>query len=478
MTKWKRMLCFLMSFLMIGSIFTGFSAFAADVTNERESNNYFSSANSLPIGNQIKGRSCYNDKDFFVFTLSKAGKVSFTVNAYVDRYYQNEAEIWLYNASYEEVEDGSNHLVFYEDGFGCARDSYSFMLQPGKYYLCMEVFQDSYANYTIATKFTASNQTFKEPDAYASQAHTLYFGQRVYGQLDSYFPSFDEGSSEREYDLYKFTLNSRQKITLNYTMQRDLTYKKDFTVKLVDKYLETNYDMIEIESGEEKKVQNNVSITLDKGTYYIMVSGNPQDLVMYSLLLTSAQKPVTVSKPSGLKTISRTSTAIKFSWNKISGAGYQIQMKSASSYKSVRTTSANSCTVSNLQPGTAYSFRIRAYKKSGSQYVYSSWVSFSGCTLPSSVKITKLSSTKKGVVQTTWGKASGNADGYLIYFARDSKFTKSVSKATVSGKSSVSYTKKGLSSRYTYYVKVCTYKKISGKTYYGAWSSVKSIKVR
>ena len=50
--------------------------------------------------------------------------------------------------------------------------------------------------------------------------------------------------------------------------------------------------------------------------------------------------------------------------------------------------------------------------------------------------------------------------------------------ATLKGNSSVTYTKTGLTKGRTYYFKVAAYETVGGKTIYGAYSSVKYVKVK
>lgn len=74
-----------------------------------------------------------------------------------------------------------------------------------------------------------------------------------------------------------------------------------------------------------------------------------------------------------------------------------------------------------------------------------------------------------------WKKDS-MASGYEVVFATNKKFT---SKTTVSkGKSTTSYTKKGLKKGRVYYVKVRSFKTMNGKRYYGAYSSTRKATVR
>ena len=88
-----------------------------------------------------------------------------------------------------------------------------------------------------------------------------------------------------------------------------------------------------------------------------------------------------------------------------------------------------------------------------------------------------LKSVKAGKKQITvkWGKKSG--DGYQIQYSTKKNF-KSKKTVTVKSSKKVSTTIKKLKSKKTYYVRVRSYKKINGKTYYGSWSKVKKVKVK
>ena len=81
----------------------------------------------------------------------------------------------------------------------------------------------------------------------------------------------------------------------------------------------------------------------------------------------------------------------------------------------------------------------------------------------------KSSSSKQAKV--TIKTAAGKVSGYQIKFATNSKFKSAKTKATTKTK----YTLTSLKSKKTYYVKVRAYKKVAGKTIYGAYS--KTIKV-
>ena len=95
------------------------------------------------------------------------------------------------------------------------------------------------------------------------------------------------------------------------------------------------------------------------------------------------------------------------------------------------------------------------------------------------VSKTTLSSVKniKGKkMQIKWKKNTA-ANGYQIQYSTSSKFSKGNKTKTISKNKTTSYTISKLAKKKTYYVRIRTYKKVSGKTYYSGWSSVKKVKI-
>ena len=86
-----------------------------------------------------------------------------------------------------------------------------------------------------------------------------------------------------------------------------------------------------------------------------------------------------LSRPSVKLTAGKKKITVK--WNRISGAtGYKIyrSTKKSSGYKCVKTVTKSSTTSfvnKSLKKGTKYYYKVRAYRKSGSKYAYSSYSS-------------------------------------------------------------------------------------------------------
>ena len=94
--------------------------------------------------------------------------------------------------------------------------------------------------------------------------------------------------------------------------------------------------------------------------------------------------------------------------------------------------------------------------------------------LPVNVTLKSVFSNSNGELTAKWGRNKG-IDGYQIRYSRKSNFKGSKTK-TVKGAKTKQYTIRKLAKGKKYYVQVRNYKKVSGKTYYGAWSKKKSTK--
>ena len=75
-------------------------------------------------------------------------------------------------------------------------------------------------------------------------------------------------------------------------------------------------------------------------------------------------------------------------------------------------------------------------------------------------------------------KKNSRVTGYRIQYSTDKSFKKGVKTVTVSKASTTSKTVSGLTKGKTYYVRVSTYKTVSGTKYYSGWSASKGVKIK
>lgn len=177
-------------------------------------------------------------------------------------------------------------------------------------------------------------------------------------------------------------------------------------------------------------------------------------------------KPVCVA-PTKLKASKVSSTALKLSWKKVSGAtAYNVQKFNGKKWvtvaKNVKKTSA---TVSGLTPTVNTKFRVYAYSKVGKKVyngAYSKTLTAKTTIIaPSSVAFSTADSSS---VTLTWGKVAG-ATSYAVYSYSGSKYTFVKSSNT----NSVKLTGLKANTAYKYAVKTCI--KVGSKNYYSSYSS-------
>lgn len=163
----------------------------------------------------------------------------------------------------------------------------------------------------------------------------------------------------------------------------------------------------------------------------------------------------------GLSKSSETASSVTLKWNELQGAtGYRVYKYDFENkkYVAVKTTSKLSYTVTNINDGNKYYFKVRAYYKAdGKNY----WGSFSDTLKVDSIGKTKLSKAKvtSSAITLKW-KAVEGAAGYRLYKydAASKKYVK------VKTTSALSATVTGLNASTSYAFKLRAYYKRDGET--------------
>lgn len=109
-----------------------------------------------------------------------------------------------------------------------------------------------------------------------------------------------------------------------------------------------------------------------------------------------------------------TYNTVTLSWKKASGvSGYEVQRAAGKNWKTLGTTKKTKFKIKKLKTGTAYKFRVRAYKLSGKRKVYGPAASVSAtpvCAAPKNLKAAVLSPT---TARLSWAKTAG-ATSYRV----------------------------------------------------------------
>lgn len=184
---------------------------------------------------------------------------------------------------------------------------------------------------------------------------------------------------------------------------------------------------------------------------------------------TTLSSPVNVS---GLVCTARTYNSITLGWNRNSTAtGYKLEQYKNGKWVQIALIKSNKTTsykVTGLTAATAYKFRIRAYKSSGSVTAHSGYTIYQ--TLSSPTNVTSFKATKRSGTSITLGWSKNTtATGYKFEQYKNGKW---VQIAVISGNKNVSYTVSKLSRNTAYRFRIRSYKTIGGKTSHSGYTYV------
>ena len=171
------------------------------------------------------------------------------------------------------------------------------------------------------------------------------------------------------------------------------------------------------------------------------------------------------SKPK-LSKIENTTSGVKITWGKVSGADkYDVYRKTGSKgkYSKIGTTSKTYYTDKKASSGKKYYYYVKAVNEAGSSSASSSLSKY----YLADTTLSTPKSTKSGIT-LKWKKITG-ADGYMVYRKTGSGSYSKI--ATVKGNSKVTYTDKSAKKGKKYTYKIKAYK---SKTY-SAYSNTKTI---
>lgn len=182
-------------------------------------------------------------------------------------------------------------------------------------------------------------------------------------------------------------------------------------------------------------------------------------------------------KTPALSKVSNTASGVQVTWSAVPGAtGYYVYHKlpggkwiRLAKIKSAKTTSYVD---EDAAAGKTWLYTVKAFDQSGNNSGFEKGLSIYSLTQRS---ISSLSNSSSKKITVKWKKDS-NAQGYQIQYATKSNFSNQKTK-TITKNSTVSYTTSGFTKNKTYYVRIRSYKKVDGVTYYSAWSKTKNIKV-
>ena len=159
-------------------------------------------------------------------------------------------------------------------------------------------------------------------------------------------------------------------------------------------------------------------------------------------------------------------SAVKLDWSKNDKAtGYVIEQYRGGKWTALATTKNNTTltfTVKGLAKGTAYSFRIKSFRKTGSTTDFSEYTAIKAATLLDGVSDLKVTSVTGSWITLEWAK-NAKATGYSIEQYKGGKWTVI---ATTKNNTTLKFTVKGLKNDTTYSFRIRAYKTAGGSNVY------------
>ena len=159
-------------------------------------------------------------------------------------------------------------------------------------------------------------------------------------------------------------------------------------------------------------------------------------------------------------------SAVKLDWSKNDKAtGYVIEQYKGGKWTVLATTKNNTTltfTVKGLAEGTAYSFRIKSFRKTGSTTEFSEYTAIKAATLLDGVSDFKVTSVTGSWITLEWAK-NDKATGYAIEQYKGGKWTVI---ATTKNNTTLKFTVKGLKNDTTYSFRIRAYKTAGASNVY------------
>ena len=225
----------------------------------------------------------------------------------------------------------------------------------------------------------------------------------------------------------------------------------------------------------DSKCTKEVTSHVNPGVYYVTATVAGDD--SYTGATSEAVKLTINPQATKVTSVANASSYVTVSWNKVSKAsGYYVYRSTdgkkftkagtVTSYKTVKFSDKKA-----TKNGQKYVYKIITYYNSN-ETVKSAYSNVQTGYRLSTMKVSSLTNKKGKKLCVKWAKNS-KATGYKIEYVTG-KTTKT---STVSSAKSTTKTLSSLKKGKTYNVRIRAYKKVSGKTYYSAWSAKKKIKI-
>lgn len=220
------------------------ATFTPSETIEKEKNETLREANSIPLNTKISGQLQYgNDKDYFKFTLPKAGNVTLSMNNAGE--YSKKGYLLMSN-NYAVTQVGTN-----PDFPGSVSNQVG--LPAGTYYVKIADYDGYFVPYDFTVKYVQSDFYEKELNDSFSKANPVGVNTKYYGTL--------QGGSDDDYYSLKLTKKDTVTVSMPNSGSDNDFYLKNSKGTILKQH----------RTDSSIKGERSVKATLNPGTYYIHI---------------------------------------------------------------------------------------------------------------------------------------------------------------------------------------------------------------
>jgi uncharacterized membrane protein len=263
----KRALSGLLAVIMVVSLLC-VGAQAETITEKSSDNSTSLNAQSINLGDEINGKiSEKGDVDFYKFTLTEEGCVTFKITSYVQFY-----SLIIYDTNGDQVWKSLSNE--YNSVVGYITNTYSIDLASGTYYLSVDgehhgvinAYRYFTGNYMIQTSFISANTNEMEGNNSVTDATPITFGSEIRGQI-----ALNDTS-----DFYTFTLTESGEVTIDFT-----SYIEYYSIFIYD--LDGNEVWVSQNNPYNSVVgyiSNTHKIDLTSGVYFVKVDGQRYGVII------------------------------------------------------------------------------------------------------------------------------------------------------------------------------------------------------
>ena len=245
------------------------------IANECESNDEINNANEIDVNVKYSGQIDESDDvDYYKLRLNEKGKIIIKMtHPKIDE----DADFWE-TSFLDQNEEARVSVV--SNGRGTESKSSAVRVMPGVYYIKVtdKVYHSS-EKYTLMVVFEPENEYYEnEPnDDLTNQAMVISLDKPYTGNL----------TTEDDIDYYKFSINDKRKVSIDFTHNKTSGTDPFWKVSL---FGDSDGSILEFEStGENAKITSNC-VRLPAGNYYVRVDNHYWSDLDYTFIINTKKE--------------------------------------------------------------------------------------------------------------------------------------------------------------------------------------------